>query len=395
MYASLKENGYINYSRFVISEKPRETIRLANTAYTALKAMGIDEPWRNIALLQGEFWASTMIRKGPFTRKEIEALREFAVSEGFRGLIFHPYQSNNLQGSNNSKMSAQMVADFETLLRGSISEREALIENYRHNLKPSTDDMPFFFNYFRLSKFFESWGSKRDSFFSEYLPDFPVGHMILLSSLMMISVAAFVLIILPLRFLTRYEIERGTKVRAFLYFAALGMGFMFIEISMMQRFILFLGHPVYSMSVVLAGILAFAGFGALFSSRITLANRPTILRLLTIIAALSLFNALCLEHILAPMLSLSLSYRIIIALLLLAPTAFVLGMPFPLGIRMLEKRGPQLIPWGWAINGFLSVLSSILATVLAMAVGFTWVLLAAGFVYVIGLSFAPVESAAS
>ncbi len=389
MYEALKEDGYINYSRFFISEKPRETIRLVNTAHTALENMGIDDPWKNIVVLKGAGWASTMIRKNAFNAKEIEALRLFCEAEKFTGLIFHPYQASIQDPSELTDSSRRVRNDFDTLLRGSAKERKEFIDDYVYDLKPSTDNKPFFFNYFRLSKLFTSWKNTTDQRLSEYLPDFPVGHMILLSSLVIIVILAFVLIILPLRFLERQEIKSDIKLRTFVYFSALGVGFMFIEICLMQKFILFLGHPVYSMSVVLAGILAFSGFGALSSSRIAAPDRPTIMKLMIAIFFLSLFNAFVLKHVLEPMLSMSLMSRIVITLLLIAPTAFVLGMPFPLGIRMLDKRAPQLIPWGWAINGFLSVLSSILATVIAMKTGFSWVLFTAGMTYVVGLSLAP------
>ena len=108
------------------------------------------------------------------------------------------------------------------------------------------------------------------------------------------------------------------------------------------------------------------------------------------ILVLTLLNVLALDWVLTSLQSSPLSVRIAATVGLLAPTAFVLGMPFPLGIRMLEFHAPQLIPWGWAINGFLSVLSSILATVIAMGLGFTWVLLGAGAVYALGLLLAPV-----
>ncbi|MEE9126905.1 MAG: SAM-dependent methyltransferase, partial [Planctomycetota bacterium] len=167
--------------------------------------------------------------------------------------------------------------------------------------------------------------------------------------------------------------------------AALGMGFMFVEISMMQKMIIFLGHPTYALSVVLASILGFAGLGSLVSGRLPLLRRRNLHLLTAIIVVLIIVTGLVVRLLLPHLLGFSLAARIAMAVIILMPTAFVLGMPFPLGIRMLERRCPQLLPWGWAINGFLSVFSSIFCVVLSMAIGFTWVFLLAAAVYLLGM----------
>jgi hypothetical protein len=164
---------------------------------------------------------------------------------------------------------------------------------------------------------------------------------------------------------------------------------MLVEISLMQRFILFLGHPTYSLSVVLAGMLAFSGLGALASARLGLPTRRQLYRLAAAAAALVLLDAALLPPLLDAAIGLGLGGRVVLALALLAPTAFVLGFPFPLGVRLLERDAPVLIPWGWAVNGMLSVAASLLAVALAMAAGFSAVLLAAAAVYALGLPLAP------
>jgi hypothetical protein len=392
LYSRLHENGIVNYSRFIIEEEPRETLRLAHSAYVALERLGIEDPGRHIAVLQADKWASTMIKKGPFTPKEIAALRRFSRVEAFKGLVF-PTRLADLSPDSDPRGSRpswqRMSAIFSTVLSGSAQERLDLVRDYPYDLSPATDDRPFFFNYFKLSSLLSSRSTSPEGPYAEYLPAFPVAHMVLLSSALIIGVLALLLILGPLRFLRRQDIGRGLKTRTFLYFSSLGVGFMFIEISMMQRFILFLGHPVYSMAVVLGGLLVFSGLGALFSARITDPDRRVTRRLLAVLIGVTLFNAFLLSTILEPLQSASLLARVCVTLLLLAPTGFVLGMPLPLGIKMLGRVAPGLIPWGWAINGFLSVLSSILATVVAMIGGFTLVLLAAGGIYAVGLMMAP------
>jgi hypothetical protein len=173
------------------------------------------------------------------------------------------------------------------------------------------------------------------------------------------------------------------------------MGFMFIEIPMMQKMVIFLGHPTYALSVVLASILGFAGLGSLASGRIDFFRLRSFNALAATIVALILVTALVTRFALPLLLGYSLAQRVAIAVLILAPPAFALGMPFPLGIRLLERRCPQLLPWGWAINGFLSVFSSIFCVVLSMAIGFTWVFVLAAGIYLLGFAAVRTEIAAS
>ncbi|HTQ80541.1 MAG TPA: hypothetical protein VMM92_11130, partial [Thermoanaerobaculia bacterium] len=344
MYAKLKEGGYINYSRAILTtpaKPPRETLRLVNIAREALSRAGVAEPWRHIAVFQGTLWASTMIRKGEFTPAEMQALRDFAVRENFLGLVFDPLRPpgevmdngenfyvsavvpqlvppgvqmnpqgfaplaaavhSGLQGDRAGSdaslalAAAQATADgaapeilaglkarrdiavtklsplieyrkkvlqfYKTVLQGSHEEREKFIDQYAFDLRPAWDDKPFFFDYFKFGRLRESTALK--SSFNEILPEFPVGHLVLGTSLVQIVLWAALLILLPLLALPRQPGVATQKLRFFLYFAALGCGFMFVEISLMQRFTFFLGHPTYSLSVVLTSMLLFSGLGAL------------------------------------------------------------------------------------------------------------------------------------
>jgi hypothetical protein len=392
LVSRLTENGIVNYSRFIIEEAPRETLRLAHSAYVALERLGIEHPERHIAVLQADTWASTMIKKGPFTAKEIAALRRFSRVEGFKGLVFPASRADLPEDPGQPERAPsleRMRGIFARVLSSSPRERADLVRDYPYDLTPATDDQPFFFNYFKLSSLVTSRSRSPTGELGEYLHTFPVAHAVLLSSALIIGVLALLLILGPLWLLRRQNIGRGLKTRTFVYFMSLGIGFMFIEISMMQRFILFLGHPIYSMAVVLGGVLVFSGSGALFSARFTDPGPRVTRTLLAVLVGLTLFNAFLLASLLAPLQSASLSVRVLVTLVLLAPTGFVLGMPLPLGVKMLDRAAPGLIPWAWAVNGFLSVLSSILATVVAMIGGFTAVLLAAGAIYAVGLLMAP------
>jgi hypothetical protein len=188
--------------------------------------------------------------------------------------------------------------------------------------------------------------------------------------------------------------------RVAIYFLTIGFAFLFVEIASIQRFILFLSHPIYATAVVLCGFLVFAGVGSGFSPQVaawvaTGRASPTTkswwggIRLGAIelavggIVVVALLY-LCILPPLFPLLTaLPDAPKVTIALLLIAPLAFCMGMPFPLALSRVSAWAPGLVPWAWGVNGCASVLSAILATLLAMNVGFTWVMLIAITLYLV------------
>jgi len=278
---------------------------------------------------------------------------------------------------------ADTRADFHVLMRGTPAARSAFVRDYQYDVSPSTDDAPFFFNYYRYGWLFKSGGVAP---FDRYWPDYPVGHLILIASLVQISVFAFILILLPLRSLALRGIETPNRFRIFGYFAALGAGFMFVEIVLMQRMVLFLGHPTYAITVVLATLLAAAGLGSLLAGRFASVSHTLLGCIACAIVALVLANALFGEALFAAAGGAGFGVRVVLVIALLAPLGLVLGMPFPLGIRLLNHETPALVPWAWAVNGFLSVFSSIFCVVLAMAFGFANVLWIAAVIYAGGFT---------
>ena len=275
-------------------------------------------------------------------------------------------------------------SDFEKLLTGSEAERQDFIDSYEYDLSASSDDAPFFFNYYRYSGLFARERAEKSKG-STYNPDFPVGHMVLVSSLLQIMVLGVVSILAPLRTLARRGITISGVWRVFAYFAALGLGFMFIEIVTMQRMVLFLGHPIYAVSVVLPCLLGAAGVGSLLSGRVREISPRTPVILAGAILIFLTASVLATTYVLPELLGQSFPVRVAVVISILTPLGLVLGMPFPLGIRIVAARRPQLLPWAWAINAFLSVFSSISSIILAMAVGFSTVLAIAGVAYAVGL----------
>ena len=195
--------------------------------------------------------------------------------------------------------------------------------------------------------------------------------------------ASLVLILLPLWFLRRSAAPNAAgaqRWRVLVYFSALGLAFLFLEIAFIQKFVLFLHHPLYAVAVVLTAFLLFAGAGSLYSQRLV-GTSGAVSVAVAAIAVASIVYLLALDRLLAPFASLADSLRILVSVVLIAPLAFFMGLPFPLGITRVGQRTPELIPWAWGINGCASVISAVLATLLAMHFGFTVVVVSAVLLY--------------
>ncbi|MEM7200190.1 MAG: hypothetical protein AAF628_07985 [Planctomycetota bacterium] len=482
-YEHLEDDGIIHYSRFLFAhpKQPRETLRLVNVAQTALRELGVPEPHKHIAVFQGVTWASTLIKRGPFTAAETTALEAFAREQGFAGLLYDPLRPPGeparaaiayrdqapflglhldpllraagavptetlrerveddlargyravLDGDRDGleaslgelaaafeptqqaavrDLATRLLADlyvashrvvrgfdktsavFHRLLGGDLAEQTAFVAEYPHDISACTDDRPFFFNYYRFSQL-AGWfgGGAAGHSLGAYTGELPIGHLVLFASLVQIALLALLMIYLPLRGLSRRGAPTQGAWRYFAYFAALGLGFMFVEIVLMQKAVVFLGHPTYAMSVVLAALLSFAGLGALLAGR----WRPGSATARTVVAVAVLLGiawaGIALDALLPRLLGLSLAARIAAVVLTIAPLGLALGLPFPTGMRAVEARCPQLLPWCWAINGFLSVLGSVLCIVASLEIGFTATLVAAAAVYAVGLLALPVE----
>jgi hypothetical protein len=171
-----------------------------------------------------------------------------------------------------------------------------------------------------------------------------------------------------------------------LYFGALGAGFMLIEVSVLQRFVLLLGHPVYSLTVTLFSLLLGTGIGAAWSRRL---DDATLVRSTAVMLVVIAGIGLAIIAVATPLLNWAIPFsrpvRIVIAVLTLAPIGVALGIPMPAGIRLLHSRAPQMVTWAWGINGALSVVGATLAIFIAMNWGFGATLLTASGTYLVGL----------
>lgn len=296
-------------------------------------------------------------------------------------------------GAARSRADAEVRDDFARQLSSDDAIRSEFRAAYPYDVSPCDDDRPFFFNYYKWSGLFGGDKGLQDARLEDrYHPDFPVGHAILLGSILQIGALAAWLILVPLRRLRRRDDDpalRGAG-RDLLYFGALGLGFMAIEITLIQKLALFVGHPTTTMATVLVSLLLAAGLGSRFATILPVTSRAAHLSLGFVIAGLTVMAGPAIDQLSAYGLAWSEGARIAAAVALIAPLGFALGMPFPTGLRVLSQRAPALLPWAWGVNGFAGVMGSMLAIALAQELGFRIVLFGAAGLYFLGFAvFAP------
>jgi predicted membrane-bound spermidine synthase len=326
------------------------------------------------------FGAGFLLKKTPFTPEEV---REIESRLGFDGAS--PRGVEGRLGRGRSGVLYSPLEPRRTIYRTLLiaPDVRAVYAAQAADLAPATDDRPFFNHRTRWSRV--GLDAFTDVFKQEdrgriALEDRPVAEVALLTLLLQAVLVAAGLILAPLVRFSRDGLATPSRARLLVYFAGLGLGFITIEIALLQRFTLFLGQPVYTYAVVLASLLVFTGAGAYLAGRFRSAPRRTLTRVLPLVPAALLLTALGTPAVFSAALGLALGWRIVLSVLLIAPLGFLLGMPFPTGLRIAAAEAPPLVPWAWGVNGFFTVIGSVAALMLGMALGFRLVLaIAAGF----------------
>ncbi len=253
------------------------------------------------------------------------------------------------------------------------TDNSIFLKSYDFNISPATDQRPYFSQFLKwktIPKLSQTFGN-------QILPFFEVGYFMLILTLGQILIIALVLILFPL-LLKRLKSKNKTWV-AF-YFGGIGLGYMFVEIVLIQQMILYLGNVIYAVAAVISGMLLFSGIGSYMSQKIVTTYKSIFLILL-IITGLLILIIVFIAPILQVTMGHSWHFKLMVILAILAPVSFFMGMPFPLGISYLSRKAKNVIPWAWGINGYLSVVSVPMATIIAIESGFSWVMIIAGSVY--------------
>jgi spermidine synthase len=377
----LTDDGVIcvQFAEISFDLKPNRTSRYLGTAREAFRRLGVEDFDRHVLMsATPEFFtmATILLKRTPFSPAEI--LRFRAASEAVEGsVVWHA------GGQPVDVDEGHPVRKVVSLPRNALSQWYA---SYPYDIRPVDDDAPFFWHFVRYRDTLEGeWGGK------EFVwdPEDATGERVVISLLAFAIAFAAVFLILPLVMVREVWGLIPYKTSAAIYFAALGLGFMFFEISLIQRLTLFLGYPTYSLTVTLFALLVFSGIGSLVSDRYSAQRNRALLFLLVALAALILWYQFGMGWVVDRYVGVPLPIRVSLAILFLAPLGLCLGAFMPIGLASISavteyKR--EFIAWGWAVNGFFSVVSSILATVLSMTTGFKMVMLIAGVVYLVGIA---------
>lgn len=359
----LRPGGLLAITRW-LQLPPRDALRLTATAISALERRG-EEPDKSLLLLRTLNTTTLLVKNGAFSEQEIAAARRFADQYAF-DLAYFPGATAADSNRHNHLEADEFFAGIEALLGPA---REDFLRTAPFDLRPTRDDRPYFAHFFSWKNLPEFWRLRRQG----AVPPLEWGYPLLLLALVQALVAAAVLILLPLAIgASRHafrSVPASTRLGVTAYFLLLGFAFMAVEIPLLARLSLLLAHPAYAATLVLAGLLIFAGLGAGYAHRLRQKNLWPFAALLVLIPAYALALPL-LEGAMAWPLPL----RAVLASGLIAPLGFFLGMPFPLALAWLAERAPALTPWAWGINGFASVIAALAATLLAIHFGHAAVL---------------------
>jgi len=374
--ARLSDGGLLVVTRW-LQTPPSEPLRLFALAVTAAERARLD-PARSIVALRGYNTTTVVVKRGVLTDEELAIVREFARARKF-DLVAMPGLRPDEANRYNVLDDDAFYRTFNELLVS--TDRRQFYAAYPFDVTPPTDDRPFFGHYFKWEQAGQVWAQLGKT----WQPFGGAGYFVLVVLLVLAAVSAGVLTVLPLVVRrAKSELASRSSLFALAYFALLGLGFLFIEIPLVQRLILLAGKPVYAMAIVLFGLLIFSGLGSLLSRRMPWRGA------LAALMILALTYPMLLPVLFQATLGLPLGARLVIGVGLLAPLGILMGMPFPKGIAWLERASPDLIPWAWGVNGAVSVVASVLAALVALSAGFTVVLAAGAACY--GLAVIVISS---
>jgi hypothetical protein len=360
----LEPGGMLALTRWV-TLPPRDVLKLFATAVAALEGGGLSDPGSRMMLIRSWSTATLLVKNGVFTTGEIARLKIFCAERSF-DVAWYP----GMPASEANRYNLLERPEFHEGARALLGrEREDFLDRYKFHIRPAHDDSPYFFRFFKWSTLPELLALRSRG----GLPLIEWGYPVLAVTLAQALVLSVLLILAPLVFLRRQSAGRSRGGgRVAVYFLALGLAFMFVEIAFIQKFILFLSHPLYAVAVVLCAFLVFAGLGSRYSehlSRLFTGRRAAALAALVITAFALLYLAV-LPILFERFIGLPDSARVAMSVALIAPLAFAMGMPFPLGLAATAAGAGRLLPWAWGVNGCASVVGAVMAALLAVHWGF-------------------------
>jgi spermidine synthase len=368
----LTPRGVLTVSRWYDASVPDETGRLISLAVAALMEMGITEPRRHLFLAAQGTVATLVLSKSPLSESDVETL-ERAAAEYQHGIL----------------MSPRRVPGSDTLLRIITAADRKSLDTYTSSLAfdltPPTDDRPFFFNQLPLSRPFQAL-AYAETVLAQGPPGGGVrqGNLVATITLLVLLFISLIFVtaavVVPLRTALQ-DVGPAVATRGTMYFALIGTGFMMVEIGLLQRMTIFLGHPIYSLSVLLFSLILTTGMGSFLSEKFTLDNRARIAAWATLTGGYLVILPFVLSELFAVFNYATLTARAVVCVLSITPAGLLLGYGFPTGMRLIASIDPRPTPWFWGINGAAGVLASISAIAVSLALGIKATLIVGALCY--------------
>jgi hypothetical protein len=372
------QTGDVNFAR-----KPNRASRYLATARAAFRELGAADFSKHILVSSTpELFtvATILLGKDPFTADQVRGFHETSGRVGPHSgatTIWHP-------------LAAGEEPDLSSPLVKTIFLEDGALRSWQrqhpYDLTAVEDNSPFFWHFVRFRDVF---GKRLDADDLIVDPEDSKGERVLLLLLGVAVVFSAVFLLLPLTALRGVWSRIPYKLNSGIYFGALGLGFMFFEIVLIQKLTLFLGYPSYSLTVTLFAILIFSGLGSLLSGGYAEKRRVALPLLLVALAGMAGFFQFGMPWVVGGFIGSPLAVRIGITIGLLAPLGLCLGAFMPIGLGTIARmttHQEEYVAWAWAVNGFFSVTSTTLATILSMAFGFEFVLATAVAIYALGIA---------
>lgn len=380
MLLHLQPDGILMVSRW-LQTPPSESIRLIATVIAAEEQLGYSQPGATIVAYRGIQTMTILVQPDGWSAEELAVIRDFTKRLHY-DLVWapdiHPEETNRF----NLLPESVYYETVEKLLFS--PDRKGFIDNYPFDISATYDDQPFFYHFF-------TWKQTPDliaTIGKTWQPFGGSGYFVLIALLVLVTVFSLVLIPLPLLLTTRVSLfgmqtteQRfrgvGFLIRVMLYFGLLGIGFIFIEIPLIQRFILLFGHPIYAFTIVVFVLLIFSSLGSMLAGNEKLPRRL----LFTILLVGSILMPTLSQMLVKEALGWYFPWQVLVSIICLAPMAILMGLPFPIGVAWIKQSRLALIPWAWAVNGCTSVIAGVLAAILALDYGFSLVLYCGALAY--------------
>jgi len=370
----LTGDGILVFTRWGF-EPPRESLRLVSLAVNALRGLGEPDPARHVMVVRAgsraelAAWGAqdtVFISRRPFPAEDISRARA-ALAEAHMQAVYLPDE--------------MIPNQFTELLHS--ADPAAYQSRYPFDISPVTDNRPFFFYSVQPR---DVWNFVMHA--STRTADYKINRAVpLLFELLGVSLlATLIILVLPLVVLGA-RLPREKPVLGFLlYFLAIGAGYILIEVALIQKFVLFLGHPTYALTVVIFSLLVSSGLGS-YASKVVVASSAGRWRVvLAGVAVLIALLAVDVAVLLPKAITLPLAWKVLVTIVLIFPAGFLMGMPFPTGLTRLEEWQSVSVRWAWSLNAAASVLGSVAALVFAIYFGLVQTLLLGGVLYLIALA---------